>query len=132
MTTECAIIWLTWRMAVTTSKAKTTKPKSEKPEFEHFDSVAKMSPAQYWEWRTTVEEMNHAETKLKLKELEIKISDREAAIIDRERKIKSIQLQKLNENRDKIKSDYKVFQENLEKKLNVNLTDTVICPYTTR
>ena len=109
---------------------KTTSKKTEKQEFEHFDSIAKMTPAQYWEWRTTVEELEHSKTKGEMVMMEIKICDREAAVIDKERKLKVKKYQDTTEKYDKIKTDYEGFKRKLEDELGINMNNTVICPYT--
>lgn len=112
-------------------KSPSKKVKTDtKEEFEHFDSIAKLNPAQYWEWRTTIEEMNHAKTKMELAKLEIKICDRESAIVDRERKLKAKKYEKMNEIHDKMNNDYMKFTGRLETELDISMKNTVIEPHT--
>lgn len=90
-------------------------------------SDVKLSPEQYWRWRTTIAEMDHGNANYEsgqlryghmLKDLEI---SRLSAVI-----YKQGQLQTLEEKRNLLKKEYENEKKKIEDELGVSLNNCVI------
>lgn len=83
--------------------------------------LGRLEPDEYWEWRTTIEEMMHAKTRVDLAASHVRIKELETALLRREQSEKARQINVCKDEYDKLK-------RNLEKKHKLSLAETVISP----
>lgn len=86
-----------------------------------------LSPAQYWEWRTTISEMQTAQAQHKISELELKLMQKDAEIqIARIQLFQKLKVEQSQKSFEAAQAEYKRFKEVLEKDLDVSLNDKII------
>jgi len=85
--------------------------------------IAKLTPAQYWEWRTTVAELNNAKLNVELGQHKHQIAVMNAVLAKRE--LQDIILKKIE-----IKKEYDRYTQELEKKLGTKFANKIIDPVT--
>ena len=99
---------------------KTHKPEAVEPK------VDKLSPGQYWEWRCTIEEMQHAKTRLEQKRMIQTLMEKEIEI----QKLRSMVYKeqvKIEEDKHKTAvAEYDKFKAQLEQSLGRSLNNTAI------
>ena len=88
----------------------------------------KLSPVQYWEWRCSIEELQHAETKVSASKVKLKLMEAESKIKKLEITQFMSQVRALNAQYMKIKEDYFKYKEDLEKDLGFSLDGCAINP----
>lgn len=102
------------------------KKSSPKTEAVQESKVDRLSPGQYWEWRCTIEEMQHAKTRLEQKRLMQALMEKELEV----QKLKSMIFKeqiKLEEEKHKSSmAEYDRFKAKLEKDIGRSLSNTVI------
>lgn len=86
----------------------------------------KLSKAQYWEWRTTIEEMAHAKSKLDNKRLMYSLMDKDIEILRLKLHIYKEQVELAEKHNGDCKKEYDRCREQLEKDLGRSLKDVVI------
>ena len=90
------------------------------------EKLPQLTPGQYWEWRTTIEEMQHSSLKLKHSRLTHSLMERDIEI----QKLKAIiyknRIKEFEAQYDLSKKEYERFKESLEKDLGVSLSNKVI------
>ena len=90
-----------------------------------------MSPAKYWEWRTSIEELQHEELKLKYITRQLQIMEKDIEIAKLSAMIYKIQYMKDAQNKyADVKKGYDKFKLDLEKELGVDLNNKVIDEFT--
>jgi len=89
-----------------------------------------LKPEKYWEWRTTIEEMSHGETKAKLTRLTQNLLEKEIEIM----RLKAVLHKEEVRTRDlefiDLKKHYEEFRNRLSEELGVKLENCAIDPYT--
>jgi hypothetical protein len=92
--------------------------------------MSKMKAEQYWEWRTTIEEMEHSKTKLKNVRLEMALMERNVEIL----KLRNNMYKEVVRNQEfehkRIVDEYGKFIEKLEKEIGCSIRDKIIDPVT--
>jgi len=101
---------------------------SEEKKNEQELELPKLSPAQYWEWRCSLEEINSAklmlsatQQKQKIKELEAEVSKLRALLFK-----KSVDA--ATGNLKKIQDDFQEYRKKLEAELGMSLESCVVDP----
>lgn len=86
----------------------------------------RLTSAQYWEWRCSIEELKSSDLNFKrvmlereLKELNIELRKKELILF------KEVIINASNE-KEKIKKDYEVYKQNLEKEIGCSLSNKII------
>ncbi len=82
-----------------------------------------LTPEQYWKWRLTIEEMNHAETKVALLKSKVDIKKLEGALSATYVKDAMVES-------DKIKNEYSIMKKELEQDIGVSMNDAIIDGHT--
>jgi hypothetical protein len=86
---------------------------------------------EYWEWRTTISELDVAREKLMKTDLEIKLLNKEAEILSiRTQLYKSTKLAAEKEKFTSAQKEYERFKKQLEESLGRSLSNTVIEDHT--
>jgi hypothetical protein len=90
-----------------------------------------MKPEMYWEWRTSVEELQHEELKLNYSKLQLAMMEKDIEI----GKLKSVlyrgqAVKNAQDRYDSVKKGYEIFRQELEKELGVDLKNKVIDEFT--
>lgn len=88
--------------------------------------MAKLNWAQYWEWRTTIEEMNHAKTKYEKASVEYGSRQKDAEIVRLGCALFKPKVDFEKANFDAAKSEYDRFKKKLEETLGQSLDGCVI------
>ncbi len=95
-------------------------------EDEMFKDQKRLTPAQYWEWRCSIEELKSSDLNFKrvmlekeIKELSIELKKKELILF------KEVIINASNE-KEKIKKDYEVYKQNLERQLGCSLANKII------
>ena len=88
--------------------------------------VPSLTPAQYWEWRTTIEEMNHLETKFKMSQLYATSLEKELEIQRLKANLYKEIVKQHQTNWESGKKEYERFKEVLEKEHNISLNNKII------
>lgn len=89
-----------------------------------------LSKEDYWEWRTSVEEVLHGDTKLHARHLNLDLMKRDKDILELKIEIARMKLDEFKKNNDKIKEDYKSFLDAKEAKVGFSIKDCAIDPIT--
>jgi hypothetical protein len=91
------------------------------------DEPPKLTPVQYWEWRTTIAEMNEAKAKLELNEARLKIMGKQVELEQAKAQLFGhTQLRVAKEAHEEARSEYFRFKKTLEESLGVSLDGKVI------
>ena len=86
-----------------------------------------LSPAQYWEWRTTIEEMDHAKEKMKSTQLEYKLLIKDAENLGiRTQLFLRTRMDAAHDLVKKTKEEYERFKGVLEKDIEQALSNKII------
>lgn len=86
-----------------------------------------LSAGEYWEWRTTISEMDVAKSNLKNAELEVKLLQRDTEIKSLQTKLHSVVfLGKAKEEMQKAITEYNRFKGVLEERHGVSLNNKMI------
>lgn len=88
--------------------------------------VKKMTPAQYWEWRCTIEELKSSELNFKRVMLERQIKELEIELRKKELILFKEVVINASSDKEKIKKDYESFKTKLEEQLGCSLSNCVI------
>ena len=99
--------------------------KSPKPEVVE-PKVDKLSPGQYWEWRCTIEEMQHAKTRLEQKKMIQTLMEKEIEIQKLRSMVYKDQVKAEEEKHKSSVAEYEKFKAQLEKDLGRSLNNTSI------
>jgi len=86
----------------------------------------KLKPARYWEWRTCIVEMQHAETKLKVSEMQYEMMLKDHEIARLKAALFKTTLSSLKESKELAKKEYDKLKERIEKDLGISLNGCVI------
>jgi hypothetical protein len=90
-------------------------------------SVAKLTPAEYWEWRTTISEMNEANLKAKISELEVKLSGKDTEIMAlRTKLLHATAVHGVKNIVEKSKEEYSKMKGRIEDRLGFSLNSKMI------
>jgi len=90
------------------------------------DFLCTLKAEDYWEWRTTMEEMDHSKTSYSLTTMKMRLMESQAHILRMEIALFKSKLLESAAHVDKLKEDYKPFREKLEKKYNISFKDVTI------
>lgn len=90
----------------------------------------KLTKAQYWEWRCTIEEMTNAELNKSREILSIKLMEKDLELRQLQLLNKKRNLGKVTNAVTETKKEYERFKEMLEEKLKMSLKDKSIDPVT--
>lgn len=94
---------------------------------DQFNTGLKLTPAEYWEWRTTIAEIRIMEARCKCSELEFKLLCKEAEILSvRTQLYKRTQIEAAKEKLDAATAEYVRIKEALEVRLGTSLNGKVI------
>ena len=88
--------------------------------------IAVLRPADYWEWRTTIEEMKQLELKVELTNIKQKLLDMELRCASLQTALFKHSINQVIIQRDKMKKDYDEHIKKLEEKYNISLRDCII------
>ena len=88
--------------------------------------IATFSGDDYWEWRTTVEEMEHAKTKHDLMLMKLRLMEKDAKILTMEIAFFKQRIKETGENKEFINEQYDVYKERLENKYGISLSECLI------
>lgn len=83
--------------------------------------IGRLEADEYWEWRTTIEELMHHKTKVSLAEKEVRIKELETALIRRD-------LYNIKNETETIQLGYNDLKSKLEKRHKISLNNTTIEP----
>jgi len=83
--------------------------------------LGRLEPVEYWEWRTTIEELMHAVTKVSVATANIRIKELETALVRRDGA-------EVKRQSGLVKAEYERLKLKLERKHNLSLNETVISP----
>jgi len=86
----------------------------------------KLTGSQYWEWRTTIEEMNHSETKYNLIHTKACLMEKEIEIQKLKLMLFKQSIKNASEAYQNSKKEYDRFKSSLEKELGISLNDKLI------
>jgi len=100
--------------------------KMDKLNEEGEEVLAVLSPADYWEWRTTVEELDHSDTKLVNMNLKLKLMETQQRMLSMEMALFRNQVSDATETKELAMQEYKKFKEKLEEIYEISLSDCVI------
>jgi len=92
--------------------------------------VKSLSPAEYWEWRCTLEEIKVAQMEQEKVRLEAECLAREVDLARLKLTLKQQKISQQKEEVEKLRKGYDDFREKLEKSLGTTLENKVIDPYT--
>lgn len=116
--------------------AKAKKKKADKKEAvkieEDFDNpaaIAKLTPAQYWEWRTSVEEKSHEDTRVRVAQLRQQIAELQVSEAKLRAQLAANDVKEALMHQKRITDDYHAFRMKLETELGVGLRGCTINPY---
>lgn len=93
------------------------------------EQEVKLSSAQYWEWRCTIEELANAKHLLTVACQRQRLLELEAEVAKLKVAANRQSVRDASANKDNIEKDYHSFREKLEKDLGVELKDCVIDEY---
>ncbi len=94
---------------------------------DQINTGPRLTPAEYWEWRTTIAEMQIAQLQLRCNELEVKVLAKDAEILATRTKLHSVSAVGGAQKRlDEAKAEYARIKEALEGRLGVSLNKKVI------
>lgn len=88
--------------------------------------MVKIKADQYWEWRTTVEEMDHSETKLKLIRMTHALMEKEIENQRLKSAMYKAQIKTQEEQHALAKKNYQELKLRIEKKIGQSLNNCVI------
>jgi hypothetical protein len=88
--------------------------------------IAMLTPADYWEWRTSIEEMKQQELKVELATLRQKYLETETKCLNLQAALFTQTLKQTTAQRDNYKKEYLAHIEKLENKYGVDLKDCII------
>lgn len=88
--------------------------------------MVKIKADQYWEWRTTVEEMGHSETKLKLVRMSHALMEKEIENQRLKSAMYKAQIKAHEEQHNLAKKNYEELKLRIEKKIGQSLNNCVI------
>jgi len=97
-------------------------------EFFNIGATAKMTGAQYWEWRTTVEEMLHAKSKANIAQLKKQVLDLQAIELNLKARLEAFVVKDATNHKEEVASDYQDFRKKLETQLGVSIENCSIDP----
>jgi len=97
-------------------------------EFNNPAAVARLTPAQYWEWRTTIEEKSHEDTRVKIAELRKQLTESRLSEAKLNVQIATFMLKDALDKQRKISEDCQAFRVELERDLGVSLKECTIDP----
>ena len=80
----------------------------------------------YWEWRTTMEEIEHAKTSHSLNQMKLKLMEAQGQILRMEMALFRQRLSESSQYLEKCKEDYLPFKSKLEDKYNISLKNASI------
>lgn len=91
------------------------------------DKLPRLTPAEYWEWRTTIAEMETAKANHRCVEMEVKLLSKEAEILAvRTQLHRSAKLEGARKQSVDMQAEYARIKEALEGRLGVSLSGKVI------
>lgn len=85
-----------------------------------------LTPAEYWEWRTSVTELQKADFELKYKQCLLAMMEKDADIARLRMAIYKQELVSFTDKVSSVKSDYDSYKKKLEDKLGYSLNNCVI------
>lgn len=88
--------------------------------------LAVLSPEDYWEWRTSVEEMEHAKTKYDLYLFKLRIMEKDIRLLQLETALFKSTIKQMADEKDLMKEEYNKFKTKLENKYGLSLSDCLI------
>jgi hypothetical protein len=88
--------------------------------------MANLKPEQYWLWRHKIEEMQHAETKLRNKQLTFALMEKDIEIQKHKAIIYKEQIKNAEEKLKTFKEEYEQIKKDLEQSLGMSLNNTSI------
>ena len=86
-----------------------------------LEIIGRLNAEEYWEWRTTIEELLHADTKINGAFRDVKIKELETALLRRE-------WTEAKNNAELAKTEYNKLKSKLEKNHKISLDETTIEP----
>jgi len=89
-------------------------------------TLCTLKPEDYWEWRATMEEIDHAKTSHSLNTMKYKCMELQYRMLSMEMAMFRSKLSETAAFVDKCKKDYEPFKEKLEARYKVSLKDTTI------
>jgi predicted transcriptional regulator len=108
---------------------KADKKAVKEDEFANPAAIAKLTPAQYWEWRTSLEELSHEDTRVEVARLRQRIAELKVSEAQLEAKVADVGAREAQIHRSKLNADFHQFRERLEKELGISLRNCTIHPY---
>lgn len=94
---------------------------------EQIEERKALTPSEYWEWRTTIAEMNAAKAKQELNEARLKILQKDVELMQGQVLLHAAtHLRVAREENDGAKSEYFRFKKQLEERLGVTLENKAI------
>jgi hypothetical protein len=86
-----------------------------------------LTPSEYWEWRTTISELEASRAKLKSCELELKLLEKDVELLATKAQLfKKTRLSSSQFLVENCNTEYEKFKKNLEDKLGVSLSGKII------
>lgn len=96
-------------------------------EFQDETKLPQLTAAEYWEWRTTIAEMQLTESKLKLSSTEYQVLEKDAVISSmRMQNHKLSKVKNAQTNFDESKKEYESMKKRLEDRLGCSLSGKMI------
>ena len=93
------------------------------------DILATLNSADYWEWRTSISEMDHAKTKSDLMHMKLKLLESEHRVRTLEMALFKTQVRQAIAEKEKLKKEYEDHKKRLEEKYKVSFDDCIIGEY---
>ena len=109
------------------SEVKKSKEQEEE-DLLNLNTLCTLKPEDYWEWRATMEEIDHAKTSHNMNVMKMRLMELQVTNLKMEAAIFRGRLSESAAKVDKYKEDYVPYREKLENKYKISLKDATIRP----